>query len=58
MPFDRPLAVKPALADTLEIVTLELPLFVIVEFNDPVLPTVTVLKFRLAGLAESEWVAV
>ena len=59
MPFETPLAVKPApVTVTAETLTLEFPLFVSVVVSELLLPTETVLKFRLAGLAPTEWVAV
>ena len=58
VPFEMPLALKPApLTVTPEIVIFEFPLFVTVDVNELLLPTVTVLKFRLVGLAPSTSVA-
>jgi hypothetical protein len=58
VPFETPLAVKPApVTVTPETVTLEFPLFVSTVVRELLLPTDTVLKFRLVGLAPSNWVA-
>jgi len=50
----KPLALKPA-PDVLtcEIVTLELPMLLRITFCELLLPTLTVLKLKLVGLAES-----
>jgi hypothetical protein len=55
---DAPLVLNPA-PDTVttEIVTFEFPVFVRVTPSELLLPTLTLLKFRLVGLALSRWVA-
>ena len=59
MPLLTPLVVKPAPDGvTLEIVTLEFPPLVSVTFDEPVLPTLTLPKLRLVGLAFKREVAV
>jgi hypothetical protein len=53
-----PVSVKPApVMATLEMVTFEFPLFVRVALSGLLLPTFTVLKLKLVGLAPSSWVA-
>ena len=55
VPALTPLALKPAPeAVTLEMVTLELPVFVRVAANVLLLPSLTFPKFKLVGLATSE----
>jgi hypothetical protein len=55
VPPETPLALKPApLTVTLDIFMSEFPVFVSVELSDLLLPSVTVLKFKLAGLTPSE----
>ena len=57
-PFATPLELNPApVVVTLEIVTLEFPVFVIVEVSELDVFTVTVPKFKLVGLAVSVRVA-
>ena len=54
-----PLALKPAPeAVALEIVIFEFPVFVSVTFSDDLLPSLTLLKFKLDGFALKSWVAV
>ena len=54
-----PVSVKPApVIATLEMVTFEFPLFVRVTLSGLLLPTSTVPKLKLVGLAPSSWVAV
>lgn len=54
-PEDTPLAVKPAppLVVTPEIVTFEFPLLVSVTLKELVVPSFTLPKLKLVGLAES-----
>lgn len=55
VPPETPLALKPApLTLTLDIFMLEFPVFVNVELNVLLLPSATVLKFKLLGLNPSE----
>lgn len=48
-----PLALNPAGAVALVIVTVEFPVFVSVTFNELLLPSLTLLKFKLDGFALS-----
>jgi hypothetical protein len=58
VPPETPLALKPEpLTVTLDISMLKFPVFVNVELNDLLLPSVIVLKFRLPGLTPSEALA-
>src|SRR2546428_2533243 len=58
VPALTPLALKPVpLAVTLETVTLEFPVFVSVALKEPLPPTFTFPKLRLAGFAPSRKVA-
>jgi len=52
-----PLSLNPAVAATLAIVMLELPLLVIDVVNEDLLPSLTLPKFKAVGLAPSEKVA-
>jgi hypothetical protein len=55
---DAPLVLNPAPdAVTADIVTFEFPVFVRVTLSELLLPTLTLLKLRLVGLALSRWVA-
>jgi hypothetical protein len=59
VPSEIPLAVSPAPATvTAETVMFEFPLFVTFDVSDLLAPTETVLRFKLAGLAPSNAVAV
>ena len=59
VPAVTPLALNPApVTVTLDIVTFEFPLFVSVTLAEPLLPTLMLPKFRLAGLAPSRRVSV
>jgi hypothetical protein len=54
VPPDTPLALYPApVTATLDMVTLEFPLFVSVTLAEPLLPTLTLPKLTLAGVAPS-----
>src|SRR6202021_2502924 len=54
-----PVALKPVpVAVTPEIITFEFPVFVSVTFTDALLPSLTLLKLKLDGLALTAWGAV
>ena len=55
VPADTPLTLNPApVTATLDIVTFEFPLFVSVTPDEPLLPTFTLPKLRLVGVAPSK----
>ena len=55
VPAVTPLALNPApVTATLDMVMLEFPLFVSVTLDEPLLPTFTFPKLRLAGVAPSK----